>query len=77
VIVSVKEARDILGEDAVTMSDAEIEEVVGTLDLLAKESFRKAQVKLQMKKDAKALAEFFYILHEIDVSNKKHPKDKS
>ena len=36
-IVSVKEARKILGKDAVGMSDEEIINVINTLDIMAKE----------------------------------------
>lgn len=59
-IISVKEARKILGKDANGMSDEDIESVVQTLDLLAKDALQKAKVKIRMKKDAKALAELIY-----------------
>jgi vacuolar-type H+-ATPase subunit H len=42
-IISVKEARKILGKDAETMADREIEEVVNTLDLLAKDALQEAK----------------------------------
>jgi len=42
-IVSVEEAREILGSSALGMTDEDIIEVIETLDLMAKESLKKAK----------------------------------
>ena len=63
-IVSVKEAREILGKDADSMTDAEILNVINTLDLLAKDDLEQAKRKIRMKKDAKALAELTYDIYK-------------
>ena len=59
-VVSVKEARSLLGEDVVGMSDDEIIEIINTLDLLAKDALQEAKRRASMKKDAKGLAEIIY-----------------
>jgi len=59
-IISIKEARKILGKDAETMTDRGIEEVVNTLDLLAKDALQEAKRRIGMKKDAKGLADIVY-----------------
>ena len=63
-IISVKEARKILGSDAVEMSDEEIEQVVATLHSLAKSALDDAKTKLRMKKDAKDLANLIYDIYQ-------------
>jgi len=71
-IVSVKEAREILGKDADSMTDEEILNVINTLDLLAKDALEQAKRKIRMKKDAKALAELTYDIYKekkIDEDN--------
>ena len=62
--VSVMEAREILGSDALHLTDKEIEEIIATLDLLAKNSLEKAKIEIQMKKDAKDLAELIYDIYQ-------------
>lgn len=62
--LSVEEARQILGEDAKTMSDAEIAEVVSTLTLLARDSLETAKLKMLRKRDAKRLAEVIYDVYQ-------------
>ena len=64
--ITLKEARQILGKDAVGMSDQEIAEVISTLDLLAKDALDRAKRKIRMKKDAKELAEIIYDLYRED-----------
>lgn len=63
-IISVKEARKILGNDADTMSDAEITEVLSTLTLLAKDTLETARLKMLRKRDAKRLAELTYDIYK-------------
>lgn len=71
--VSVDEARNILGTDAVGMSDDEIINVITTLDLLAKDALETAQAELRMKKDAKELASLIYDIYK---DKKSHEDNK-
>jgi hypothetical protein len=71
-IISVKEARKILGKDADRMSDTELMEVIDTLDLLAKDALDLARRKISMKNDAKDLANLVY-----DIYQDKKKQDKS
>lgn len=64
--ISVEEARQILGDDAVGMSDVEILKVMGTLDLMAKDALEHARFRLHRKKDAKALANLIYDVYQED-----------
>lgn len=59
-IITAQEAREILGDDASSMSDDEILNIINTLDLLAKDALEQARRKIRMKKDAKELAEIVY-----------------
>ena len=68
-IVSIEEARDILGEDAEALTDQQIAEVIGTLDLLAKDTLQKAREKVIMKKDAKKLAELIHDCYQGELGN--------
>lgn len=63
-IISVKEARKILGDSAVGMSDNEISEVIITLDLMAVDALEKAKHRLAVKKDARAMAELIYDIYQ-------------
>lgn len=63
-IISVKEARKILGSDTAEMNDEEIEQVVVTLHSLAKSALDDAKTKLRMKKDAKDLANLIYDIYQ-------------
>ena len=74
-IVSVKEARKMLGKDAHGMSDDEIIQVITTLDLLAKDALELARVKLRRKKDAKALANVGYDIYQDEKRTKKQSKN--
>ena len=69
-IISVQEARIILGEDAVGMSDDEILQVINTLDILAKDALQLAREKLRMRKDAKDLANLIYGVYQDDKRKK-------
>jgi len=68
-IISVKEARKILGKDADGMSDEQIEETIQTLDTLAGHALELAKQELSRKRDAKALAELTYDIYK-DTQNK-------
>lgn len=63
-MLSVSKARALLGDDANGMTDRQIEEVISTLDLLAKDALQKARRKLRMKKDASQLAELIYDIYQ-------------
>lgn len=63
-IVSIERARKILGKNAENMTDREIEELIETLDLLAKDALQEAKRRIVMKKDAKALAELTYDIYK-------------
>lgn len=67
-IISVKEARKLLGADANGMSDEEILHVIETLQSLAKNAIEDARVRLRRKKDAKALAN---VIYDVYKDNKK------
>jgi hypothetical protein len=60
-IISVEEAREILGSSADSMSDDDIINVIETLDVLAVEALRKSRE--QMEADALALAELTYDIY--------------
>jgi hypothetical protein len=68
-IVSVEEARQILGEDAVGMADDEILNVINTLDLLAKDALQEAKRKIRIMQDAKGLAEIIYSEYKSQKNN--------
>lgn len=70
-IISIKEARKILGSDAVGMDDEEIADVITALDILAQESLAKAKLDIKIKKDAKDLANLIY-----DIYQDKNETDK-
>jgi hypothetical protein len=63
-VISVTEARKILGKDAEGMSDEELRNIIHTLDLLAKDALRHARESISVKKDAKALADLTYNIHK-------------
>jgi len=63
-VVSVEEAREILGLDAVGMSDEDIVNVITTLDLMAKDALQLAREQLHRKRDAKDLANLIYDIYQ-------------
>lgn len=63
-IVSVKEARDILGDLAKNMSDDEIAQVIDTLHVVAKDSLQLARNKIKMHNDAHDLAQLIYDIYQ-------------
>ncbi len=72
-IVSVKEARNILGEDAIGMTDDEIINVIETLDILASDALDTARHRLRIQKDAKGLANLIYDIYQ---DKKRHEKSQ-
>lgn len=76
-IVSVDEARKILGTDAEGLTDEEIITVISTLDILAKDALETVRTKLRMKKDAKALAELIYDIYQEKKSSKSNSDKKN
>jgi hypothetical protein len=63
-IVSLKEAREILGDVADRMSDKELLETINALDLLAKDALEHARREIQIKADARDLAELIYDIYQ-------------
>ena len=63
-IVTVKEARDILGKEAEDMSDSEIEFVIETLDLVAKNTLKLSKEELHRKRDAYRMAQLTYDIYQ-------------
>lgn len=61
-IVSVDEARELLGGDAEGMTDKQIIEVIQTLDAIAVEALRNRKERMQT--DALALAELIYDIYQ-------------
>lgn len=67
--ITVAEARKILGKDANTMTDAEIEEVISTLTLMARDTIETIKHKILRKRDAKRLAELIYDMYKDQKQN--------
>lgn len=63
-VISVEEARKILGNDADTMSDNDIGYVIDTLDLLAKDTLEQTRHKMLMRRDSMALANLLYDIYK-------------
>lgn len=59
-ILSVQEARKLLGDGAETLTDDQIQEMINTLDLMAKDTLEQVRRKVLMKRDAKDLANIIY-----------------
>jgi hypothetical protein len=75
-IISVEEARKILGSAATAMSDEEIIEVISTLDIMAKDALETARYKLHMKKDATDLANLIYDIYQDKKERKSDSETK-
>jgi hypothetical protein len=68
-IITVSEARKILGKSSKNMSDDEIIDVISTLDIIAKDSLE----KLRIKRDANELASLIYDVYQDEKKiNKKN-----
>jgi hypothetical protein len=63
-IISVTEARELLGTAGKNMIDEEIEDLIINLDVIAKHSLEMARNKLHMKRDATELAELAYDVYQ-------------
>jgi hypothetical protein len=63
-IISVEEAREILGKDGENMSDNEISRIVETLRSIAKQSIEETRRKILMRKDALAMADLTYDIYK-------------
>lgn len=74
--ITVKEARKILGKDADSMTDAEIEEVVNTLTLMPSDTIETIKHKILRKRDAKRLAELVYDMYQEEKANGEQNKKK-
>ncbi len=65
-IITVEEARKILGKDADDMTNSEIKFVIETLDLMAKDALKISKEELHRKRDAYRLAELTYDIYQDD-----------
>lgn len=63
-IISVKEARVILGDKAADMSDREIDFVKETLDLIAKDALKISKEELHRKRNAYRTAQLTYDIYQ-------------
>lgn len=63
-IISVEEARKILGKGADNMSENDIEYVIDTLDLLARDTLEQTKHKMLMRRDSMALANLLYDIYK-------------
>lgn len=70
-VISVKEAREILGDKSKGMSDEEIEFVIETLDLMAKDALKIGTEELHRKRDAYRLAQLTYDIYQDKKATKK------
>lgn len=62
-IISIKEARKLLGNKANNMTNEQIEELVETLDVIAVQALKDAREK-RMKEDALAMANLIYDIYQ-------------
>lgn len=69
--ISVQEARKILGKKADGMSNDEIQYVIETLHLMAKDALGISREKVHTKRDAYRLAQLTYDIYK----DKNTPKD--
>jgi|GEM_PF-1163772 len=67
-VITVKEARKILGTKAIGMSNDEIQHIISTLHSLARAAIDDAKLKLRKKRDAKELAN---LIHDIYLDKKR------
>jgi hypothetical protein len=63
-VISIQEARTILGADARDMTDTEIEYLIEALDIMAKDALKLAKDELHRKRDAKQMAELIYDVYK-------------
>lgn len=70
--ISISEARKLLGSDANSLTDDQIQEIINALSLIARDSLDKAKAEVRRKKDAKELAELIYDIY----TNKKRSESK-
>ena len=70
-IISVKEARKILGESYEHMSDEEIERLIIDLDAIAVYALREAREK-HLKEDANKMAHLLYDIYQDKKRNEKN-----
>jgi len=69
-MISVKEARHILGGKAEGMSDEEIRFVIETLHLMAKDALKLSTEEVHRKRDAYRLAQLTYDIYQDKKSKK-------
>ena len=70
-VISVGDARKILGQVADDMTNDEIIDVIESLDLLAKDALKVSKEDLLRKRDAKRLAELTYDIYRENKTSKK------
>ncbi len=59
--MSIEEAREILGTEAMKYSDDELEKLITDLEILAKDTLRMAREKLQEERRIISWAKFTYL----------------
>jgi len=82
-IISLKEARKLLGKDGKDLSDEEVEKLVDDLSALARafiQSVQRGEIDIPpkidkqkelRKRDVKKVGEYFELLHQVDKKTKK------
>lgn len=75
-IISIEEAREILGKDAENMTNDEIAFVIETLDLMAKDALKISKEELYRKRDAYRMAQLTYDIYQ-DKKRMDRKNDKS
>jgi len=63
-LISVSEAREILGENAKDMTDSELEFVLETLGLMANDALKISTNELHKKRDAYRMAQLTYDIYK-------------
>jgi hypothetical protein len=63
-MITVTEARTILGDKAESMTDDEIEFVIETLRLMAKDALKLSKEELHRKRDTYRLAQLTYDIYQ-------------
>ena len=70
-MISIQEARKILGEKAEGMTDEEIGFVIETLDLMAKDALHTSKEDLHRKRDAYRMAQLTYDIYQEKKDSRK------
>lgn len=63
-MISVQEAREILGNDAKDMTNDEIEFVIETIGIMAKDALKISREELHQKRDSMRMANLAYDIYQ-------------